>query len=96
MDAEDRCGQESQFFDRVFQAHDLTLAYPVGEHGRGEAKTGVGVGDVGAGVGLAEQDVRVVKDFFYRLVIALGRGIFESRFQIFARAKSKNASIGRL
>ena len=48
------------------------------------AETGVGVGDVGAGVGLAEQHVRAVKDFLDRLLIALGRGIFESRFQIFA------------
>ena len=80
MDAEDRRGQESQFFDRVFQAHDLPLAYPVREHGCGEAETWVGVGDVGAGVGLTEQDVRATEDFFYGLVIALGRGIFESRF----------------
>ena len=62
----------------------LTLAHPVGEHDRRVAKTGSGVGDVGAGVGLAEQHVRAVKDFLDRLNISLGRGIFESRFQIFA------------
>ena len=58
-------GRKVSFLIASSRSHDLPLAYPVREHGCGEAEARVGVGDVGAGVGLTEQDVRATRRFLY-------------------------------